>query len=283
MNWTRQRYQWRIRDAEIPLGARTLITGILDVNLFLGETGRPERDETLRAAQQMEEQGASLVDVTAQGDPIETAVISSDAELRRLVPVLRKLRHNLAVPICVTTCHAATAERALELGAAIIHDFSGLAFDPQLAPVVNRAGAGLVIGHTRGMPETWSKLGPASNLIEAVARDLDSSIARARAAGIDRRHIVIDPGFNMGKRGPENYQLLRNLEMLGELGQPLQVSPSRKPFLVESVRAPESERLFATAAAAAISAAQGAHLLRVHEVSEIALVVKAVDRMLDSV
>jgi dihydropteroate synthase len=283
MNWTRQRHQWRIRDAEIPLGARTLITGILDVNLFLRDTGKPGPDETLRAAQQMEEHGAALLDVTAQGDPIETAVISSDSELRRLVPVLRKLRHNLAIPICVTTCHADTAERALELGAAIIHDFSGLAFDPQLAPVVNRAGAGLVIGHTRGMPETWSKLGPASNLIEAVARDLDSSIARARAAGIDRRHIVIDPGFNMGKRGPENFQLLRNLEILAELGQPLQVSPSRKPFLVESVRAPDSERLFAAAAAAAISAAQGAHLLRVHEVHEIALVVKAVDRMLDSI
>ena len=104
-----------------------------------------------------------------------------------------------------------------------------------------------MIGHTHGMPQTWNRLVPVSNPLEAVARDLDSSIARARAAGIDRRHIVIDPGLSMGKRGPENYQILRNLERLAELGQPLQVSPSRKQFLVESVRAPDSERLFATA------------------------------------
>lgn len=278
----RQRYQWRIRDAEILLGARTLVAGIVDLNGFLSETGKPDRDAVLRLAQRMEQDGAGMVDVTAQPDPIEATLLSADAELRRLVPVLRKLRHNLGIPVCVTTCYAATAERALELGAAVIHDFSGLSFDPQLAPAVNRAAAGLVIGHTRGMPETWNKLSPASNLLETIARELDSSIARARAAGIDRRHIVIDPGLNMGKRGPENYQILLNLERLAELGQPLQTSPSRKQFLVESVRAPESERLFATAAAAAISAAQGVHLLRVHEVSEIVQVVKAVDRMLEA-
>jgi dihydropteroate synthase len=278
----RQRYQWRILDAELPLGTRTLVAGIIDLHDFLGETGKPDRDALLGVAQRMVQDGAGLVDVTAQRDPIEGAVLSSDGELRWLVPVLRKLRHNLGVPVCVTTCHAATAERAIELGAAVIHDFSGLAFDPGLAPAVNRAGAGLVIGHTRGMPETWNKQPPLSNVLEIVARDLDSSIARARAAGIDRRHIVIDPGLSRGKRGPENFQILANLERLADLGQPLQVGPSRQPFLVESVRAPDSERLFATLAAAAVSAAEGAHMLRVHEVSEIAQVVKAVDRMLES-
>jgi dihydropteroate synthase len=278
----RQRYQWRIRETEILLGTRTLVAGILDLNEFLGESGKPDRDGVLRAAQRLEQEGAGLLDVTVQPDPIEAPILSSDAELRRLVPVLRKLRHNLGVPVSVTTCHAATAERALELGAAVIHDFTGLAFDPHLAPLINRAGAGLVIGHTRGMPETWNKLSPLSNVLENIARDLAASIARAHAAGVDRRHIVIDPGLNMGKRGPENYQILRNLERLAELGQPLQISPSRKPFLVESVRTPETERLFATVAAAAVSALQGAHLLRVREVSEVAQAVKAIDRMLEA-
>jgi dihydropteroate synthase len=229
----------------------------------------------------MEMDGAAFVDVTAQADPLEGEVLTSDSELRRLVPVLRRLRHNLGVPVCVTTCHAATAERAIELGAAVIHDFSGLAFDPGLPSVISHTGAGLVIAHMRGTPETWSKSLPVSNLLEMVARDLDSAVARARAAGIDHRQIVIDPGFNVGKRGPENYYLLKGLERLSELGQPIQVSPSRKPFLLESVRASESERLFATAAAASLAAAQGVHLLRVHEVSEIEQVVKAVDRMLE--
>ena len=283
MNWTRQRHQWRIREAEISLGGRTLVSGILDLNRFLGDAGKPERDDTLLAAQKMEEQGAALIDVTAQRDPLEGAVLSSDDELRKLVPVLRRLRHNLGTPVCVSTCHAATAERAIELGAAVIHDFTGLAFDRNLAAVINGAGAGLILGHIRGAPETWKKLLPVSNLLETVAEGLSSSIARARAAGIDSRQIVVDPGLGMGKRGPENYELLRNLEQLSNLGQPLQVGPSRKPFVVESVRAPESEWIFSTAAVAAVSAAQGAHLLRVHEVSETVLAVKVVDRMLESV
>ena len=102
------------------------VAGIVDLNQFLGESGKPDRDAVLRAAQRMVQDGAGLVDVTAQHDPIEAAVLCSDSELRWLVPVLRKLRHSLGVPVCVTTCHAATAERVLELGAAVIHDFSGL-------------------------------------------------------------------------------------------------------------------------------------------------------------
>lgn len=281
MDWIRQRYQWRIREGEVTLGGRTLVAGILDLNSFLDANGKPRRDDVLRAAHKMEEQGAALVDVTAQRDPLEGRVLSADDEMRRLVPVLRRLRHNLGVPVCVSTCYAATAERSTELDAAIIHDFSGLAVDPELAPVVNRAGAGLILGHTRGMPETWNKLLPVSNLPEVVARGLDSSIARARAAGIDARQIVIDPGLNMGKRGPENHLLLKNLGQLVDLGHPVQVSPSRKPFLADSVRAPEGERFLATVAVAAIAAAQGVHLLRVHEVAEIVQAVKSIDRVLE--
>jgi dihydropteroate synthase len=279
MNWIRKRHLWRICDAELPLGTRTLVVGVLDLTLLPREGGKPDRDKAVEAAQQMEQQGADVIDVTAQGDP-PTGTLSSDAELRQLVPVLRRLRHNLGVPVCVTTCHAETAERAIELGAVIVYDFSGLAVDPQLASVIHRTGAGLVLGHTRGTPDTWNKLQPVSNLPEIVARELDSSISRARAAGISSRQMVVDPGLGMGKRGPENYQVLKNLGMIAELG-PLQVSPSNKPFLVESVRAPESERLLATVAVAAISAAQGAHLLRVCEVSEVKQTLKAMDRMLE--
>jgi dihydropteroate synthase len=281
LNTMRSRHQWRIKDGEISLGARTLLVGVLDLPSFVRETGKPDRDAILIAAQKMVQDGADLIEVTAQRDPLEREMIGSDGELRRLVPVLRRLRHNLGVPVCVTTCHAATAERAIELGAAVIHDLSGLAVDPHLAPIVNQVGAGLVLGHMRGMPERWSKLQAMSNPVEMVARDLESSIARARAAGIDRRQIVVDPGLGLGKRGPENYQILRELKRLLVLGQAVQISPSRQPFLVESVRSPESERLFATAALAAVAAWEGAHLLRVREVSEIAQVVKLVDRMID--
>lgn len=281
MKWLRQRHQWRIRNGEIPLGTRTLITGILDLSRFLSDDGKPDRQAVLRAAERMERDGARLIDVTAQRDPIEGKILSPDEELPRLVPVLRRLRNNLGIPVCVTTCHADTAERVLELDAAVIHDFSGLSVDPRLPTVVNRGSAGLVIGHVRGTPGGREKLVPVANLVEMVARDLQSAIARSRAAGIDPRQVVVDPGLNMGKRGPENFLILRALPLFGELGQPVQVSPSQKPFLVESIKAPESERMFATAAMASLAAAQGVQILRVHEVAEIAQVLKAVDRVLE--
>jgi dihydropteroate synthase len=280
MKW-RPRFQWRIRDAEIPLGPRTLVVGILDVNSLSETTGKAYHEAGLRAAEELERLGADLVDVTAQAEPIEGKLLSADEELRRLVPVLRRLRHNLRVPVCVSTCHAETAARVLELDAAAIHDFSGLASDPGLARVVSRQAAGLIIGHCRGTPETWNRLPPLPDVMELVLRDLDSSIARARAAGIDRRHVVIDPGLNLGKRGAENLDVLAQVGRLAQLGQPIQISPSRKPFLVESVRATDREWFHATAAVAVAAACEGVHLLRVREVAEVTELVKPVDRMLE--
>ena len=277
----RPRHQWRIKDGEVTLGGRTLLVGVLDLSPLPRDTGKVDRDAIMRAAEKLEQDGAGLVDVTVQREPFEGELIDSDSELKKLVPVLRRLRHNMGIPVCVTTCHAATAERVLELDVAVIHDFSGLALDPHLAPAVNQAGAGLILGHMRGKPDTWNKQSAMSSPTETVARELESSIARARAAGIDRRQIVIDPGLGLGKRGPENYLIVRQLERLFELGQPIQVTPSRQPFLVESVRSPESERLYSTLVLAAIVAWEGAHLLRVHEVAEAAQAMKLVDRMMD--
>jgi dihydropteroate synthase len=241
-----------------------------------------DRETLLQRAQEMQECGADLIDVTCQPPEMMAERVTADEELASFVPVLRKLRHNLDVPVCVTTYNAETAERALDLGAAVINDRSGLGFDPQLAAVVNRHGAGLVLAHCRGTPDTWHRLQPALNLTESVVRDLRSSVARARQAGMDPRQIVVDPGLGLGKKGLDNYRLLGQLKQLCDLNVPIAISASRLPFLTESVRASESEWLAADAAAAVIAICAGAHLVRSYDVAQVVQAAKVADRLFEA-
>ena len=282
MKVQRDRYPWRIRGRDLALGVRTAVMGVLDIGAASSPDSATSVEDAVEGALRIQDQGADLIDLTAQPSLDSPAVISADDELRRLVPLLRKLRHRLDIPISVTTRHADTAKRSLALGANVINDWSGLSFDPRMAEVVNRHDAGLVIGHVRGTPESWPRQPPLPNVMPTIKRDLESALGRARSAGIDRRRIAVDPGLEMGKRGQENDQILADLDRLRALGQPILVSPSRKRFLTESVRSPANVRLFATSAAVAVAVAAGAHVVRVYEVEEIVLVMKAADRIFEA-
>lgn len=281
MRCVRRRYSWKIRDRELSLGVRTMVMGILSVATETTPRGRLDPQAALAQAMELQDQGADLIEINA--DPLRSRAqrISSDEELRCLVPVLRKLRHNLDVPMSINTYNAETAERALDLGVQIVNDVSGLSFDPRLARVVNQKDAGLILTHIRGAPDTWAKMPLTPDPIKIVARDLKSAIDRALGAGIDRRRIVVDPGLELGKRRKENYKILADLERLSELQQPILVSPSHKSFLTDSVRAPESEWLFGATAAVTVAVCSGAHIIRAHDVKPIAQVAKVADRFLE--
>lgn len=280
MKLHRERYPWKIRTEELTLGGRTLIMGALDVADPAAEGGARKTEELFQRGMAIQEGGADLLDVSAQWAGKPPRVLSPDEELRRLVPLLRKLRRKLQIPLSIQTCHAQTADRTLELGAEIINDWSGLSYDPGLARVVNQSGAGLVLGHARGDPDSWAKARPLPNLMGALAKDLDSAMARAGAAGIDRRRIVIDPGLEQGKRGSQNLQILVELDRLAALRRPILVSPSRKAFLTESVRSSEAQKLFSTTAAVTVAVCAGAHIVRVYETQEALFTVRATDRFL---
>ena len=282
MKVQRDRYPWRIKGRDLALGVKTAVIGVLDIGAMSSLDSATSVEDAVEGALRMQDQGADLIDLTAEPSFDSPAVTSADDELRRLVPLLRKLRRGLDIPVSVTTCHADTAERSLALGANVVHDWSGLSFDPRMAEVVNQHNAGLVIGHVRGTPESWPRQSPLPSVMPTIKRDLESALSRARGAGIDRRRIVVDPGLEMGKRGQENDQILAELDRLRALGQPILVSPSGKRFLTESVRSPASVRLLATLAAVAVAVAAGAHVVRVYEVEEIFLVVKAADRILEA-
>ncbi len=281
MSNQRPRLPWKIRDGELPLGARTIVVGCLDLS-EQAQPGRPDADESLRRAEQLMEAGAEIVDVSAIPGPPARRRISADDELRRLVPSLRKLRANLEAPVCVTTYNAETAERALELEVSIIHDPTGLALDPGLGRVINTTDAGVILGHAPGPPETWGRARPVARFMETLAHEMDSAVARARQAGIDRRRVVVDPGLGRGKSAAQNWEILERFREFQKLGQPLLVSPSRQPFLTDSVKASSKEWEMAAAVAVTGAIRGGAHLIRVLEVEALAAVARAADRWLES-
>ncbi len=234
-------------------------------------------DRAFARAVEMEEQGADIIDIGAESTRPGSDPIPAAEELRRLVPVLKRLKGRLSIPISVDTYKAEVAERALELGAEIINDPSGLTFEPQLARIASNHDAGLVLNHMRGRPDTWARLGPMPDPLGAIARDLDAAISRARHVGIDKNKLVIDPGLGFGKRKEQDCLILGRLGQLGALELPILVGPSRKRFLAHET--PE-ETEFATAAAVAASVLAGAHIVRVHSIRPMRAAADVADEIL---
>jgi dihydropteroate synthase len=234
-------------------------------------------DRAFARAIELEEQGADVIDIGAESTRPGSAPIVAAEELRRLIPVLKRLRGHLSVPISVDTYKAEVAERALEHGAEIINDPSGLTFEPQLARTVSNHDAGLILNHMRGRPESWAKLPPLPDVMGAIARDLEATVSRARHTGIDRSRLVIDPGIGFGKRKEQNAEILARLGQLSKLDLPVLVGPSRKSFLAHPT---ETETRFATAAAVTACILGGAHMVRVHDVPEMRAAADVADEVL---
>src|SRR5512143_1723109 len=247
----RKRYEWKLKDRAIQLGDRTLIAGILNVTPDSFSDGGKylDPDRAFARALELEEEGADIVDIGAESTRPGSARISEADELRRLVPVLKRLKNKLMVPVSVDTYKSGVAAKALELGAEIVNDPTGLTFDPQISRVVTQNDAGLILNHMRGTPETWAKLPPLPDVMGTILHDLDASVHRARGAGIDRSRIVIDPGLGFGKRKDQNFEILAHLSQLARLDIPVLIGPSRKSFLAQS-----TEQLTAFATASAVAA-----------------------------
>jgi dihydropteroate synthase len=275
---SRKHYEWKVRDKTLRLGERTLVMGILNVtpDSFSDGGKYADPDRAFARALELEEQGADIIDIGAESTRPGSARVSEGEELRRLVPVLKRLEGRLTVPLSVDTYKSAVAAKALELGADIINDPSGLTFDPDLAKAAVNGNAGLILNHMRGTPETWAKLPPLKDAIATIAAELDSAMHRAVRAGLDRKRIVIDPGLGFGKRKEQNAEILARLDELKPLDLPLLVGASRKHFVA---RPSEDETEFASAAAVTAAILYGAHLVRVHDVIAMKAVIEVADEI----
>jgi dihydropteroate synthase len=278
----RKLFHWKLKGRDITLGERTVILGVLNVtpDSFSDGGKYQEPDRAFAHALEMEEQGADIIDIGAESTRPGSARISAAEELRRLIPVLKRLRGRLTIPISVDTYKAEVAERALEYGAEIINDPTGLTFEPHLARTAATHDAGLILNHMRGRPETWAKQPPLPDVMGSIVRDLEATISRARNAGIERSRMALDPGLGFGKRKEQNAAILARLRELAALDLPILTGPSRKSFLEHPT---ERETLFATAAAVTAAILGGAHLVRVHDVSEMRAAADVADEVLRQV
>jgi dihydropteroate synthase len=269
----RKLYYWKLKQREIKLGERTVLLGVLNLtpDSFSDGGKYSDPDRAFARALELEEMGADIIDIGAESTKPGSTRIAAAEEMRRLIPVLKRLKGQLSVPISVDTYKAEVAERALELGAEIINDPSGLTFEPQLARVVSNFDAGLILNHMRGRPEMWAKLSPIPDPMATIGREL------ARRVGIDKTRLVVDPGIGFGKRKEQNSLIIGSLGALTPLDLPILVGPSRKSFLAQT--SPEQTK-FATAAAVTASILGGAHLLRVHDVREMRAAADVADEIL---
>jgi dihydropteroate synthase len=283
----RKIFRLKLLSRTLVLGQRTLIMGVLNVTPDSFSDGGKffSLENAIRGALSMESDGADILDIGAESTRPGSTGISAEEELQRLLPVLEALRGKLKIPISVDTQKSSVAEAALAAGAEILNDISGLKNDPRLAEVAAKFRAPLILMHMRGNPGSMQKRPFARDVVKDVSRGLRKSVAAAIRAGVPKSQIIIDPGIGFGKSFQQNYELLNKLPQLAKLGFPLLAGTSRKGFIGATLLrngkpAPVEERLWGTAATVTASILNGAHIVRVHDVAEMAQVARVADCLL---
>jgi dihydropteroate synthase len=275
----RTKSDWKLKSRNLTLGVRTILMGIVNVtpDSFSdgGQFVAPEG--AIMHAVRLIDEGADIVDIGGESTrPGEHGPVSAEEEMSRVLPVIQavcRLRPDAIVS--VDTYKAETARAAVETGAEIVNDVSGLTWDREMAGTCAKLRSGVVVMHTRGRWQEWKNLPPLQRhqVVPLVRSQLQQQVSGAIEAGVERQRIVLDPGVGFGKRLEENYPLLANIDSFVDLGFPLMAGASRKGFLGQSIAArtdgaqpPVDRRLYATLAANTAAILGGAHILRVHDV-----------------
>ncbi len=284
----RKTYELELPSRTLVLGGRTLIMGVLNVTPDSFSDGGKfyDLERAIEHALAMERAGANLLDIGGESTRPGSGGTPAAEELRRVLPVIEGLRGRLKIPVSIDTRRAGVAEAAIAAGAELINDISGLKNDLRIAAVAARHHVPLILMHMRGEPGTMQKKPFARDVLKDVAAGLRAAVARARKAGIAKSQLVLDPGIGFGKSFRQNYELLARLPELARLGFPLLVGASRKTFLgatlaKDGLPAKPEERIWGTAATLTASILGGAHIVRVHDVAEMAQVARVADCLLD--
>jgi dihydropteroate synthase len=265
------------------LGERTLVMGIINVTPDSFSDGGELLDPLMavEVGVRMVDEGADILDVGGESTRPGARPLGAAEERARVLPVVEALASRVTVPISIDTYKASVADAALEAGAAIVNDISGLRYEPALGGVVARRGAALVLMHTRGRSKDMYQEASYLEVVDEIRDELRESIAFAVGAGVAREALIVDPGLGFAKEPAHSYEALARLREFAELGRPLLCGPSRKSFLSKAVgrTLPAAERDWGTAAAVTASVLAGAHVVRVHAVAAMAQVVRVADEI----
>jgi dihydropteroate synthase len=269
-------------------GSRTYIMGVVNVtpDSFSGDGLGQDVDKALDQAQRMVEEGADIIDVGGESTRPGSKPISAEEELRRVIPVVEGLVQRTDVPVSIDTYKSEVASESVEAGASLINDVWGLRMDPRVGEVAAEHKVPLVLMHNRSRPKDavqTERLGGRylgvdyEDLMADILRELRESIDLALEAGVERERIIVDPGLGFGKTVEQNLQVIANLAELRVLGRPILLGPSRKSFVGYTLDLPPEERVEGTAAAVAVGIAEGADIVRVHDVKEMTRVARTTD------
>jgi dihydropteroate synthase len=274
--------EWKLSRRSLAYGARTLVMGVLNVTPdSFSDGGRfYEPARALEQAERMAAEGADILDIGGESTRPASADVDAEEEIRRVVPVVEALAAHVGVPLSVDTTKARVARAALEAGAEIVNDISGLRFEPALADEAARACAGLVLMHSLGTRDTLHTLPPVEDVWREVMESLHRSVAEAEQRGVERRCIAVDPGVGFGKSHEQNVELVAHLDRLAAAfpDLPVLVGTSRKRFVGALLGgAHVTERLHGTMATVAAAVMRGAHIVRVHDVRAAVETVRVID------
>ena len=263
---------WKLGKRSVDLSHSGAIMGVLNVTPDSFSDGGKFVDEeaAFRHAERMAAEGALILDVGGESSRPGSEPVPGEEELRRVIPVIRRLRPRFPeLFLSIDTYKAETARQALAAGADLVNDISALRADPMMIDVLRRSDAGIILMHMQGTPKTMQVNPRYDNVVAEVLEFLRLRRDELVKAGIDRARIAIDPGYGFGKRVQDNVQLVRWLSRFAELGQPVVVGISRKSSIAQLLgdpNLPPQERLWPTVALTSLLREKGAHVFRVHDV-----------------
>ena len=268
LNFQRPMRVWQVGERRLNLCSLPLLMGILNVtpDSFSDGDRYTHFDAALAQAEVLVSEGADILDIGGESTRPGAAPVSLEDELARVIPVIRALASRVQVLISVDTSKAEVARQAVDAGAHIINDVTGLA-DPEMPRVCAAAGAGVVCMHMQGSPQTMQLNPQYDDVVADIARYLAGRLAHLENQGIPRERVVLDPGIGFGKTAEHNLQILSHIEQFRALGRPILIGHSRKRFLAKVLGRPLDEPTFGTVGVSLACAAQGADILRLHEIA----------------
>ncbi|GAB4340183.1 MAG: hypothetical protein Kow0099_15910 [Candidatus Abyssubacteria bacterium] len=272
----------KLPGGSLKLGERTIIMGILNVTPdSFSDGGRfLTFDAAIAHGEKMAEDGADIIDVGGESTRPGAEYVPLEEEAERVIPVIEHLARTLSIPISIDTCKAEIAKRALDAGAQIVNDISALRSDERMINVVRDSNCPLILMHMQGTPKTMQQNPSYDALIPEILSFLEERMHSVVQQGVDLEQTIIDPGIGFGKTVDHNLEILRGLAQFRALGRPILVGPSRKSTIGKVLDAEVYDRIEGSAAAVAVAIANGAHIVRVHDVKEMARVAKMTDAIM---
>lgn len=266
-------------DYLLQFNRRTLVMGILNVTPDSFSDGGKyiNRDDAISHGIKLAAEGSDIIDIGGESTRPGAEPLSLEDELNRVIPVIKELAKEVRIPISIDTYKSEVAREALDAGASIINDISGLKSDDKMAGIAAEYDVPVVVMHIKGTPRDMQINPHYENMMSEVRNSLAESVNIALNAGVDKNKIIVDPGIGFGKDLMDNFSLIKNLDYFKSLGHFILIGPSRKSFLWKTLDVSPDETIEATAAAVTACIMAGADIVRIHDVKEVMKAVKVAD------